>query len=213
MKKKLIETALAWLGVKEGSEKHKEIVDLYNSQAKLPRGYKVKYTDSWCATFVSACFMKAGISAPLECSCYYMWKQYKEAGQTVQRGMVEPGDIVFYTWDNGKSTHHVGIVEAVDCLGYMTVIEGNKNDEVGKRRIKYDSLSIYAIARPYYAETTSDNELQNDFRYYTVVKGDTLSGIAKQYGVHWRKLWEANPLLVNPNLIRPGMTLKIPRKE
>jgi nucleoid-associated protein YgaU len=51
-------------------------------------------------------------------------------------------------------------------------------------------------------------------RTYTVVKGDTLSKIAKSmYGDanKWRKIYEANTdILKNPDLIRPGQVLKIP---
>jgi nucleoid-associated protein YgaU len=51
-------------------------------------------------------------------------------------------------------------------------------------------------------------------RTYTVVKGDTLSKIAKStYGDanKWRKIYEANTdIIQNPDLIRPGQVLKIP---
>jgi hypothetical protein len=52
--KKLVEQAKAWLGKKESDGSFREIIDLYNSHTPLARGYKVKYTDSWCAAFVSA---------------------------------------------------------------------------------------------------------------------------------------------------------------
>lgn len=44
---------------------------------------------------------------------------------------------------------------------------------------------------------------------YTVVKGDTLSGIAARYGSTWRKLAEYNSI-TDPNLIFPGQRIKIP---
>ena len=50
--------------------------------------------------------------------------------------------------------------------------------------------------------------------YYTVVKGDTLSGIAKtQYGAasKYMVIFEANkPMLKDPDLIYPGQVLRIP---
>jgi nucleoid-associated protein YgaU len=51
--------------------------------------------------------------------------------------------------------------------------------------------------------------------FYTVVKGDTLSKIAKaQYG-DWRRypeIFEANkPMLTDPDLIYPGQVLRIPQ--
>ena len=52
-------------------------------------------------------------------------------------------------------------------------------------------------------------------RTYTVVKGDSLSKIAKALmgGANkWRKLYEANKAVVgnNPDLIKPGQVLTIP---
>jgi nucleoid-associated protein YgaU len=51
-------------------------------------------------------------------------------------------------------------------------------------------------------------------RTYTVVKGDSLSKIAKRlYGdaQQWRKIYEANQdQIKNPDLIYPGQTFRIP---
>ena len=51
-------------------------------------------------------------------------------------------------------------------------------------------------------------------RTYTVVKGDSLSKIAKHlYGdaQQWRKIYEANrDQIKNPDLIHPGQTFTIP---
>lgn len=47
---------------------------------------------------------------------------------------------------------------------------------------------------------------------HKVKRGDTLSTIAKRHNVDWRKLYEANKETIgaNPNLIRPGMELRLP---
>jgi nucleoid-associated protein YgaU len=49
---------------------------------------------------------------------------------------------------------------------------------------------------------------------YTVISGDTLSGIAKHFygnANHWPQIFEANrDQLDNPDRIRPGQVLKIP---
>lgn len=51
-------------------------------------------------------------------------------------------------------------------------------------------------------------------RTYTVVKGDTLSRIAKQFygdANQWRKIYEANrDVIKNPDLIKPGQVFKVP---
>ena len=45
---------------------------------------------------------------------------------------------------------------------------------------------------------------------YTVRKGDTLWGIAKQYDVTLASLIAANPQIKNPNLIYPGDRVRLP---
>jgi nucleoid-associated protein YgaU len=51
-------------------------------------------------------------------------------------------------------------------------------------------------------------------RTHTVVKGDTLSKLAKQYygnAGQWKRIYEANKdVIQNPDLIYPGQTFKIP---
>ena len=55
---------------------------------------------------------------------------------------------------------------------------------------------------------------QPEARFYTVVKGDTLSAIAKkQYedANQYAKIFEANkPMLRHPDKIYPGQVLRIP---
>ena len=55
----LIHTAEKWLGSKEEDGSHIPIIDLYNSQEILPMDYKMEYTDSWCAAFVTAAAIQA----------------------------------------------------------------------------------------------------------------------------------------------------------
>ena len=109
----------------------------------------MKYTDKWCATFVSAVFIKCEVDMPRECSCYYMIERLKARGLWVEEDNFKPqaGDLIFYDWqDNGKGNNlgypdHVGIVEKV--VGKtITVIEGNYDDSVKRRKIKINSQYI-----------------------------------------------------------------------
>ena len=47
--------------------------------------------------------------------------------------------------------------------------------------------------------------------YYTVVAGDTLTRIAHRYHTTVNTIVRLNPQITDPNLIRPGWVLKIPR--
>lgn len=57
------------------------------------------------------------------------------------------------------------------------------------------------------SQTTSTSNTSE--KTYTVVSGDTLSGIASKYGTTYQKLAEYNGIS-NPNLIYPGQKIKIP---
>ena len=57
------------------------------------------------------------------------------------------------------------------------------------------------------SQTTSTSNTNE--KTYTVVSGDTLSGIASKYGTTYQKLAEYNGIS-NPNLIYPGQKIKIP---
>jgi nucleoid-associated protein YgaU len=50
---------------------------------------------------------------------------------------------------------------------------------------------------------------------YTVKSGDSLSKIGQHYGVAWREIYEANKETIgdDPDRIRPGQQLRIPKKQ
>lgn len=164
----ILAIAQGWIGRRESIGTHKEIIDIYNSHHPLPRGYKVKYTDSWCATFISALFIKAGAKDLIatECSCEKMIAGMKALGIYIEDENRVPskGDIVFYDWqDNGKGNNkgfadHVGIVERVSDNTFI-VIEGNKNNAVGRRILKVNQKYLRGFAVPKYATTLKDNSL------------------------------------------------------
>lgn len=162
----VVKQAQAWLGCKESNGTHKAIIDAYNSHKPLARGYAVRYTDPWCATFVSAVAIKLGYTdiIPTECSCTKMIELLKKKGAWAESDSRKPnpGDIIFYHWgDNGKgdntsNPNHVGIVEKVSG-GYITVIEGNHDgddadrvDGVERRTIAVNGRYIRGYGVPKY---------------------------------------------------------------
>lgn len=176
----IIKIAQSWVGRKESDGSHKEIIDVYNSQKKLPRGYKVKYTDAWCATFVSALFVKAGATDLIatECSCEKMIAGMKSLGIYIENENRKPsiGDIVFYDWkDNGAGncvgySNHVGIVESVSG-DIFVVIEGNKYNAVDRRTCKVNQKYLRGFAVPKYLTETTHKLRSNEEIAKEVIAG------------------------------------------
>lgn len=159
IRQKVLDIATAWLGKNERDGSFKAIIDRYNRFTPLPVGYKVKYTDEWCATFVSAVFMEAGltdIGFP-ECSCQRMIELYKAAGrwQENEAYTPKPGDVIMYDWqdsgvgDNTGFPDHVGIVHTVTGSA-MRIIEGNRSGAVGYRTMSVNGKNIRGYCLPDY---------------------------------------------------------------
>lgn len=137
--------AMQYVGTKQGSKQHKYIVDTYNTIKPLPRSYKVKYSDYWCATFASFVMLKCGAkNAPYECSVQKMWKLAKSRKQIVTSP--KRNDLIIYDWGNNGSLDHVGIITAVNG-NTLTVVEGNKSKTVGVRTISKSSKEIEGYIR------------------------------------------------------------------
>lgn len=164
----MIEQAQAWVGRNEADGSFKSIIDTYNSHTPLARGYELKYTDEWCAGFVSAVAIATGNTdnVPLEVSCPRMIQIAQNMGiwQESDGYVPSPADIILYDWDdsgNGDNTanpDHVGIVESVSD-GVITVIEGNMSEKVGRRSLDVDGRYIRGFITPEY-KAGEDNEPQ-----------------------------------------------------
>lgn len=162
----LIEAAEAWIDCAEADGSHRTIIDLYNGHEPLAQGYQVKYDDEWCATFVSAAAIKAGLTEiiPTECGCQRQIRLFEELGcwQEADDYKPLPGDIIYYSRSNsnrsGECTtwaDHVGIVVGTNG-NRMKVIEGNYGDKVDYRYIKVDGSIIRGFATPNYTSLMSN---------------------------------------------------------
>lgn len=180
---KVVEQAKAWIGKKESNNSHREIIDVYNSHKPLARGYKVKYTDAWCSTFVSAVAIKLGYTdiIPTECGCEKHIQLFKKIGAWVENDNRTPkaGDVIFYDWDDSGSgdnkgnSDHVGIVEKVSN-GTITVIEGNMNNSVGRRKIAVNGKYIRGYGVPKYdVVETVENKVENSKETTATTKTET----------------------------------------
>ena len=158
--KDILDKARSWIGKKESDGSHKFIIDLYNSYKPLARGYKVKYTDQWCDTFLSALFIALNavdLIGGTECGVEEHVKKFKDAGIWIEDGTIKPkpGDIIVFNWDdttqpNDGYSDHIGIVEAVNA-NKITTIEGNYKDSVARRTLSVGNGQIRGYARPKYS--------------------------------------------------------------
>lgn len=166
LRNKVVEAMRDWLGWSEANGQYRAIIDLYNAQRPLPRGYAVQYDDEWCATCVTAAGIQAGLHDIIlgECSCGKMIELYQAAGRWEENDAYrpEPGDIIMYDWqdtgkgDNTGGADHVGIVEKV-VGSTITVIEGNKGEAVARRTLAVNGRYIRGYCLPDYASKAEED--------------------------------------------------------
>lgn len=170
----VISVMQGWIGTDK-----RQIIDLYNSHKPLAQGYAVKYTDAWCDTTVSACFIKVNATDLIggtECGVERHIQLFKKKGIWNEDGNIipNPGDIICYNWDdptqpNDGFADHIGIVEKIDGKN-ITVIEGNYNNAVQRRTIPAGWGYIRGYAQPKYeAEKQEEKNVSKtviDVSYY-----------------------------------------------
>ena len=167
LRQKMVQQAKMWLGRKEADGTHRVIIDVYNSIVPLPRGYRMTYTDPWCATFVSACAQVWGLTGVVfpECACEPMINKYKAAGRWIEDDAYrpKPGDVIFYDWqDNGYGDNigysdHVGLVVGVSG-NVINIIEGNCSDMVMQTARQIDGKYIRGFGIPDYASAADSRD-------------------------------------------------------
>ena len=157
--------ATDWLGLRESDGSFRKIIDIYNSIARLPGGYRMTYTDPWCAAYVSAVAQVCDLTDIIfpECACDRMIQLYKNAGRWQEDDAYEAqvGDVIFYDWDdngigdNVGSSDHVGLIVVSTATSFL-VIEGNYSDSVKQRTIMKNARYIRGFGCPNYAAKATD---------------------------------------------------------
>lgn len=155
----LISTLEKWLGIKS----NKVIIDVYNYHTPLPRNYKVKYTDAWCCTGLSAAIILCDMVDLIakECGCEEFAEICYSKGIWEEDGTITPkrGDIILYNWDDDTQPNegwsdHIGVV--TEILGdKIKIIECNYKGDYGYRTVAYRTIpigwgKIRGYARPNY---------------------------------------------------------------
>lgn len=213
----VVDTAVSYLGCKESDGSHKKIIDIYNSQSPLPVGYKVTYSDAWCAAFCSAVAVELGLTDIIfpECGCGRMIDLYKAKGRwkELDSYVPSPADLIMYDWDDSGSgdntggADHVGFVVSVSG-STIKVIEGNKSDSVAYRSIAVNGRYIRGYCLPDYASkadgytatTTTTTQLAVDGQWGSAttkrlqtIFGTTVDGTVSNQDAKYKS--------VNPGLV------------
>jgi len=139
-----------------------------------------------------------------------MIKACKDATKDFSR--IEPGCLV---WMSGHVGIYVGNGEVVESTpsfkdGCQITHLGNLGYKTGNWRnwTKWGHLPwVEYISAP--VEEKPVNEPNTQAQYHVVVKGDTMSKIAKKYGTTLAKLRELNPQITNVNKIYVGQKIRI----
>lgn len=184
----VVQLAKSWVGKNEADGSHKEIVDIYNTLTKFPRGIRMQYSWAWCACTWSALAIKLGYTdiMPIEISCGDLIELAKKMGVWVENDeyIPKPADAVLYDWqDDGKGDNtgwpdHIGTIEYVnEESGYMVVIEGNYSDSVKRRTISLNGKYIRGFITPKYDVDSTVVDLKSEV---TDVKSKDIATIARE---------------------------------
>ena len=105
-----------------------------------------------------------------------------------------------------------GLAVAFDGGAGAVTVSGEAPDEATREKVVLCCGNVHGVTQV--NDMMTVKEPADPSRYYTVVKGDTLSAISKsQYGNAnaYMKIFEANkPMLTHPDKIYPGQLLRIP---
>ena len=105
-----------------------------------------------------------------------------------------------------------GLDVAFDGASGSVTVAGVAADQATKEKVVLCCGNVNGVDKVNDMLTVKESAPES--RWYTVVKGDTLSAISKaQYGNAnaYMKIFEANkPMLSNPDKIYPGQVLRIP---
>ena len=118
----------------------------------------------WCAMFVSWAYHEAKLGRLVNASsrkgfasCDAGLKWFAKKGKLVPVAQAQPGDLVFFQFDNDAQPDHVGIVEKNNTrLKRLVCIEGNtspnnsgsQSNGGGVYRKKRSYGTVMAVARP-----------------------------------------------------------------
>ena len=168
----------------------------------------------------------------LNCNAENFIERAEKAGLKIGQ---EPRVGAIICWMKGSTLSgsdgagHVATVEKINADGTIYTSESGYGSKAFWNQTRSNSNGRWGMASSYSfrgfiylpddvqavvdgkSETAVEPTPSEDYETYTVVSGDTLSGIASRYGTTYQKLAEINNI-ADPNKIYVGQVLKVPKK-
>lgn len=162
----------------------------------------------------------------LNCNAENFIERAKSAGLQVVNYPTLGGIMVWQKGDTlsgNDGAGHVAVVERIDSANQIYTSESGYGGSAFWNSIRKNTNGRWGLGSGYSFRGCIINPAIGDVHYveptptptpsgetiYVVVKGDTLSGIAKRYGTTYQKLAEYNGIK-NPNIIHVGQKIIIP---
>jgi len=121
------------------------------------------------------------------------------------------GDAIV-TYIKSQNLDATGLTVTFDAASSTVSVFGVAPDQATREKIVLCCGNVSGVAQV--KDMMSVDQSEPESKYYTVVSGDTLSKISKQFygdANKYMKVFEANkPMLSDPNKIYPGQNLRIP---
>lgn len=162
----------------------------------------------------------------LNCNAENFIERAKSTGLQVVNYPTLGGIMVWQKGDTlsgNDGAGHVAVVERIDSANQIYTSESGYGGSAFWNSIRKNTNGRWGLGSGYSFRGCIINPAIGDVHYveptptptpsgetiYVVVKGDTLSGIAKRYGTTYQKLAEYNGIK-NPNIIHVGQKIIIP---
>ena len=162
----------------------------------------------------------------LNCNAENFIERAKSAGLQVVNYPTLGGIMVWQKGDTlsgNDGAGHVAVVERIDSANQIYTSESSYSGTAFFNATRSNTNGRWGLGSGYSFRGCIINPAIGDVHYveptptptpsgetiYVVVKGDTLSGIAKRYGTTYQKLAEYNGIK-NPNIIHVGQKIIIP---
>lgn len=143
-----VKKVTSWLGYSESNGKaDKYIIKPWDKWV----GRKLTSKTPWCQITCSSCLHQSSVPTTKTSGCKQAVAYYKKIKRWKKAGSKPSiGSQIFYDFSGKrKKPTHTGLCVSVSG-STITVIEGNKSNKVGRRKISYKSKYIYGIGVPKY---------------------------------------------------------------